>query len=94
PLKVIECMAAGLPVVRTRQGDLPEIVGNAGVPVEPGDPQALAVAVRTLLQSPRRRRRLGARARRRAGRHFTWSRTARRLLELAAPLVGARERTA
>ena len=81
PLKVIEAMAAGVPTVSTRQGDLPDIVGPAGILVPPGDLDALAVAVERLLREERLRRRLGERARARALRWFTWDRVASALVE-------------
>ncbi len=66
PLKVMEYMAAGLPVVASHQGDLPEIIGDAGVLVPPGDEPALQDALKRLLNSERRRVELRLRARRRA----------------------------
>jgi glycosyltransferase involved in cell wall biosynthesis len=76
PLKVIEYMAAGLPVVTTAQGDLPAIVGDAGVVVPPADRVALAGAVEALLQNEPLRRGLGARARETAVSRFTWDHAA------------------
>lgn len=47
---VIEALACGLPVVATRVGALPELVdADAGVLVDPGDPQALAAGIESLL---------------------------------------------
>jgi colanic acid/amylovoran biosynthesis glycosyltransferase len=48
---VIEGLAAGLAVVVSGIGGLPETVGEAGVVVPPGDPSALASAVRRVLES-------------------------------------------
>jgi glycosyltransferase involved in cell wall biosynthesis len=42
----MEALAAGVPVVASAVGALPEIVGPAGILVEPGDPRRLAVALR------------------------------------------------
>ena len=62
PLSVMEYMGAGLPVVATRVGGLPELVHDAetGILVEPRDPGALADAVAGLLDDPVRSQRLGA----------------------------------
>jgi glycosyltransferase involved in cell wall biosynthesis len=44
-LAAMEALAAGTPVVATAVGALPEIVGSAGILVEPGDPRRLATAL-------------------------------------------------
>lgn len=86
PLKVIEYMAAGLPVVTTAQGDLEQIVGEGGLFVEPGDGNAFAKAVATLLMDGQLRRQMGLRARRRALSELTWDRTAASLEQSMAAL--------
>ena len=48
---VLEAMAHGLPVVASRAGGIPEIVGDAGVLVEPNDPVALAEGMRFALNN-------------------------------------------
>lgn len=50
---VVEAMASGVPVVASRSGALPDVVGKAGVLVEPGDPRQLAEAVDLLRASDR-----------------------------------------
>ena len=64
PFSSIESAAAGCGVIASRMGGLPEIVqgGASGVLVEPGDPNALAVAIERLLDDQRLARTLGARA--------------------------------
>jgi glycosyltransferase involved in cell wall biosynthesis len=66
-LSFVEALAAGLPVVTTRLGAAPEVVDPAcGLLVQPGSPDALAVALSTLVGDGAARRRLGDAARRRA----------------------------
>jgi glycosyltransferase involved in cell wall biosynthesis len=79
-LVVQEAMRAGVPVVATRVGGIPELVGTDAVLVEPGDPAAVADAVVRLLDDPQRRADLAGRGRARAR---TWpdeDATARTLL--------------
>jgi glycosyltransferase involved in cell wall biosynthesis len=59
-LVVQEAMRAGVPVVSTAVGGVPELVGDAAVLVPYGDPAALAGAVRDLLADPARRSALAA----------------------------------
>jgi glycosyltransferase involved in cell wall biosynthesis len=68
PMAVLEAMAAGVPVVASRVGAIPEAVqdGESGLLVDTGDPEGLAAALIEMLGDPRRRRSLGRAARRRA----------------------------
>ncbi len=70
-------MAAGLPVVATRGGALPEVVvdGETGILVERGDGEALAAAIGKLLSDPHLRQRMGAAGRKRVRQLFTWERS-------------------
>jgi len=72
PVSVLEAIAAGLPVVATRVGGVPELVvdGETGFLVPPADPAALAAALQRLLDEPELRARLGAAGRVRAEEHF------------------------
>ncbi|MGV9270390.1 glycosyltransferase family 4 protein [Kitasatospora sp. NPDC003701] len=65
-LVVQEAMRAGVPVVATAVGGIPELVGDAAVLVPPGDAAALGRAVRELLGDPDRGRRLVAAGRQQA----------------------------
>lgn len=71
PVSLIESMAAGVPVVSTAVGGVPDIVadGACGYLVPPGDAVALARGILTLLKD-----RESAQAMGRAGRDFAWQR--------------------
>ncbi len=58
-----EALRAGVPLIATRVGGIPELVGDAAVLVPPGDPAALADAAGALLDDPSRRARLADRGR-------------------------------
>ncbi|RAG83217.1 glycosyltransferase family 1 protein [Streptacidiphilus pinicola] len=60
PLVAQEALRAGVPVVATSVGGLPELVGDAAVLVPPGDATALAAAVSSLLADPARHAELSA----------------------------------
>lgn len=77
PNVVAEAMACGLPCVVTDVGDAAGIVGDTGLVVPPGDPQALAKAMLALCEMPDvERRQLGAAARQRVLSRFTLDRMA------------------
>lgn len=81
PLKVIESMAAGTPVVASDLPAVRELVvdGEHGRLVRPNRPAELARAVRVLLEYPDQRRAMGARARSHVEHHLTWDRNRERL---------------
>ena len=60
PMVVLEAMAAGVPVVATAVGGVPELIADAGLLVPSGDVAGLAAAIGRLLSDPEEARRLGA----------------------------------
>ena len=84
-LAAMEGLATGLPVIASRVGGLPDLVGSAGVLVEPDDPAELAEAIAALADDPEARRRASLRARAHAIAHdwsWAWSNLRRVLEEL------------
>lgn len=72
-IAIIEAMAAGLPVVATAVGGIPEVVvpEKTGLLVPPGDPAALAAAIERLLDHPDQARVMGAHGREHAQQKFS-----------------------
>ncbi len=92
PLAVLEYMAAGLPVVATEVGGVPEIVrsGETGLLVAPRDPVALAAGLRRLLDDRALARAMGERGRSRQHERFSDQAMVRRVTDLYVRLLGER----
>jgi glycosyltransferase involved in cell wall biosynthesis len=68
----VEHLASGTPLVASRAGALPEVVGDAAVLVAPGDPEELAAALRGLLADDAGRADLAERGLARVRERFAW----------------------
>lgn len=79
PLAPLEAMAAGLPVVATRSGGIPETVGDAGILVGKGAVDELREALGKLLQDPALRAQLAAAACQQVDERLRWEHTARHI---------------
>lgn len=90
-IPAVEAMAAGVPVVVSRRGALPEVCGDAAVYVEPDDPRGMADTIAQLLASPARLEDLRAEGAARAA-SFSWTTSARTLWQAYAGAL-ARPRT-
>lgn len=75
-----EAMACGVPLIATRGGALPEVVGEAGVLVPVRDANALAAAIGGLLQDTVEQERLSRAGRERIEQLFCWKKAAREML--------------
>jgi glycosyltransferase involved in cell wall biosynthesis len=80
-LPAVEHMASGTPLIASRAGALPEVVGDAAVLVEPGDVEELAAALRRLHDSAAERARVGDAGYRRVLERYTWHTVARATVE-------------
>jgi glycosyltransferase involved in cell wall biosynthesis len=85
-----EALAAGLPVVASNIGAIPDLVhdGENGILVQAGDPAAIARAIRELGDDPERRAAMATRNRARAESLLSWDTAADRYLALYAELLG------
>jgi len=93
-----EAMASGVPCVVTNIGDSALLVGNAGVSVQPENPQAMTEAICSLIQSgEEHRKKLGTEARQRIQHDYSIDFVARRFEDLyrslAEPPISARGRS-
>ncbi len=84
PLALLEAMSAGLPVIASRVGGIPEAVqdGVSGLLVEPSSVPQLAQALERLVRDSARARRLGEEARKIVGDRFSADRMVRRVQDL------------
>ncbi len=85
-LPPLEAMACGTPVLVGKTSSLPEVVGDAGLLVDPLDEEEVVAALDRLLEDAPLRAELGRRGRERAA-AFSWERTARQTLEAYAGAV-------
>ena len=86
----VEAMSLGKPVIATRNGGVPEVLGeDAGIIVDPDDPAALASALNRYASDAELRSKHGARGRRRCEEQFSIERCAADYAHLFAELGGA-----
>jgi L-malate glycosyltransferase len=93
-LVVVEAMASARPVVVTRSGAMPDLVGEAGIVVPKRSPEALARAVNRLLDDPVLCARLGRVGRERAERRFGMDAYIERMIALYLQVLSAGQRAA
>ena len=87
---LVEAMAAGVPVVGSSSGAVPETIGDAGLVVPEQDPEALAEAIRQVLMHAELRHSLVERGRRRVAERFSWPVVAAQTLDLFQSAVAYR----
>ncbi|MCD6522814.1 MAG: glycosyltransferase family 4 protein [Candidatus Diapherotrites archaeon] len=73
----VEAMAMEKPVIGTSVGGIPEIITeDCGIVIEPRSSSAIVRAVNTILEDPKRARKMGKAGRKRVKKYFTWDHTA------------------
>jgi glycosyltransferase involved in cell wall biosynthesis len=85
---LIEAMAAGVPVIGSSSGAIPEVIGEAGLVFPEGDAGALRVQLATLFDDPALRKRLVALGRARVDRLYTNERIARAQRDIYRQVLG------
>ena len=89
PYAILEAMSAGLPIISTKVGCIPETVrdGVEGFLIEPGDVEGLAERICALLSDDALRRRMGEASRERFLREFTFEKYAQRMRAVFAEVL-------
>lgn len=87
-IPVLEAMTVGVPVVASRRGSLPEVLGNAGLQIDPDRPEDIAAAMAQVLNDPACAATCVARGLARS-RGFHWDVTATRVFEAYRDAVEA-----
>lgn len=85
-LPPLEAMASGVPVVVANKGSLPEICREAGIYVDPDQPESIAEAINKISRDPELSAQLKEMGVRRAS-AFTWEESARKYLNLFEEVV-------
>ena len=80
-LPVLEAMASGTPVIASRAASIPEVLGDAGILLDPRDVAAWTAAIVRVASDDAQQKRMAAAGLRRAA-GFTWERTARTTLDV------------
>jgi spore coat protein SA len=84
---VVEAMACGVPVMASNRGGIPEILGDAGILLDPEDLPKLSASICSLLADASSRRRLGEMGRMRAVQEFNWNRIAPQVDQLLCEIL-------
>jgi glycosyltransferase involved in cell wall biosynthesis len=84
---LVEAMACARPVIGSDSGEIPFVIGDAGLTFPENDVEELAASLANLLDDPARRRELGDRGRRRVLAHYTWDLVTRRYVQVWTELL-------
>jgi len=79
---LLEAMAAGCAIMGSNTAGCPEVLGDAGILVNPKDPEEIRETLLMLIENDNLRRNLAKKARKRVEEKFSWEKTAKRYLEV------------
>ena len=79
---LIEAMACGVPVIGSSSGEIPRVIGDAGLVFQEGDPKDLARCLNLLQAHPGLSTQLRQKGRERVAEHFTWEQVAARTMHV------------
>jgi len=82
-----EAMACAVPLISTRGGALPEVVGDAGILVKPGCTKELVDNIRYLIDNPKVAEQIGQKGFKRVHQEFTWKNAAEKVIEVYSNLL-------
>jgi len=80
-LTVLEAMACGCPIIASNRASIPEIVGNAGILIDPEKPEIIASAIADVLTNNNLQTKL-IRAGLEQVTHFSWETTIHKTIEV------------
>jgi glycosyltransferase involved in cell wall biosynthesis len=86
---LIEAMASGVPPIGSDSGEIPHVIGDAGLIFHEGKVAELAAAIQKLVEQPRLREELARKGRQRAIDHYTQRALARRYYEVYCQMLGS-----
>jgi len=82
-----EAMACGVPLISTRGGALPEVVGNTGILVQPGSKKELVENIQYLIDNPKEAEKMGQLGYQRVHQEFTWKKAAEKITDIYTDLL-------
>jgi glycosyltransferase involved in cell wall biosynthesis len=86
---LIEAMASGVPTIGSDSGEIPHVIGDAGLIFHEGDVMELAAQIRQLIEQPRLHEELARKGRQRALDHYTQRALARRYYEVYCQMLAS-----
>lgn len=89
-LVLLEAMACEKPIVSTLSGSIPEVVGNAGILVQPNDHTSLYEGLKKIIMDPKSRQMLGQLGRERVLNNFTVHKISERIRQSINKIMGSR----